>query len=82
MEQDMWRHLTRVVAITTHGSSRLVNLVTGGVGRRIVRRGLPKMMAPDGRGRFIGLYSMDTIGDEKRKTFLVSLPRTLHQALG
>lgn len=81
LEQDRWRHLTRVVAITTHGSSRLVNLVTGGIGRRIVRRGLPKMMAANAQGRFIGLYSMDTIGDEERTKFLDSLPLALHRAL-
>lgn len=81
LERDLWRHVTRVVAITSHGSSRLVNLVTGGVGRRIVRRGLPQMMAPDGFGRFIGLYSMDTIGDEERRKFLDSLPGALHKAL-
>lgn len=81
LDRDGWRHLTRVVAVTTHGSSRLVNLATGGVGRRIVRRGLPRLMAPDAYGRFIPLYGMDTIDDDARRDFLKSLPAALIRAL-
>jgi NAD(P)H dehydrogenase (quinone) len=81
LDRDGWRHLRRVVAVTTHGSSRLVNLVTGGVGRRIVRRGLPRLMSPDAYGRFIPLYGMDTIDDSTRRDFLESLPTALTHAL-
>jgi NAD(P)H dehydrogenase (quinone) len=81
LESDRWRHLTRVVAVTTHGSSGMVNMVTGGVGRRIVRRGLPRVMASDAYGRFIPLYSMDTISDTARLDFLESLPTALTHAL-
>ena len=81
LDRDLWRHLSRVVAVTTHGSSRMVNWVTGGIGRRIVQRGLPKMMAEGSFGRFIALYSMDTIGDTEREQFCASLPETLASAL-
>lgn len=81
LDRDGWRHLARVVAITTHGSSRLVNVLTGGVGRRIVRRGLPRLMSPDAYGRFIPLYGMDTIDDAERHEFLESLPAALARAL-
>ena len=81
LDQGGWRHLTRVVAVTTAGSSRLVNLLTGGVGRRIVRRGLPRLMASGAYGRFIPLYSMDTIDDTTRREFLDSLPAALARAL-
>jgi putative NADPH-quinone reductase len=81
LERDAWRHLHRVVAVTTHGSSRLVNMVTGGIGQRIVRRGLPQLMAPGSFGRFIALYSMDRIDDEKRREFAATLPSLLASAL-
>ena len=81
LERDRWGHLTRVVAVTTHGSSRMVNMLTGGVGRRIVRRGLPRLMAPGAYGRFLPLYGMDTIDDAARRRFLESLPTTLTRAL-
>lgn len=81
LDRDLWRHLSRVVAITTHGSSRLVNWVTGGIGRRVVQQGLPKMMGPESFGRVIALYSMDTIDDAEREQFCASLPETLTNAL-
>lgn len=81
LDRDRWRHLRRVVAITTHGSSKLVNLLTGGVGRRIVRRGLPRLMSPGAYGRYIPLYGMDTIDDAARHDFLESLPTALTHAL-
>jgi NAD(P)H dehydrogenase (quinone) len=81
LEHDLWRHLERVVAVTTHGSSRFVNIATGQIGRRIVRRGLPAYMAPGSKGRFIALYRMDRIGDDDRRKFsdhlATRLPRTL-----
>ncbi|MEX1006010.1 MAG: NAD(P)H-dependent oxidoreductase [Acidimicrobiia bacterium] len=81
LDRDGWSHLRRVVAITTHGSSRLVNVLTGGVGRRIVRRGLPRLMATGAYGRFIPLFGMDTIDDTTRHEFLESLPPALTRAL-
>lgn len=81
LERDAWTGLERVVAVTTHGSSRFVNTFTGGTGRRIVMRGLPRQMAIGAIGHFIALYSMDTIDDDARRRFLESLPSQLDQAL-
>ena len=81
LEKQAWANLDRVVAVTTHGSSRFVNTFTGGTGRRIVMRGLPRQMAIGAIGHFIALYSMDTIDDEDRRRFLDSLPDQLDRAL-
>lgn len=81
LDRQAWQHLSRVVAVTTHGSSRLLNAVTGGSGRRIIRRGLPRLMAPGASGRFIALYGMDTIDDAARHAFLAALPSELTLAL-
>lgn len=81
LDREAWAGLDRVVAVTTHGSSRFVNRLSGGTGRRIVMRGLPLQMALGASGRFIALYSMDTIDDYARHRFLQSLPDQLNQAL-
>ncbi|MDX1448440.1 MAG: NAD(P)H-dependent oxidoreductase [Acidimicrobiia bacterium] len=81
LERSAWENLERVVAVTTHGSSRFVNRFTGGTGRRIVMRGLPRQMTFGASGRFIALYSMDQIDDTRRAKFLDSLPSELDRAL-
>lgn len=81
LEVGGWSHLQRVVAVTTHGSSRLVNMLTGGIGRRVVRRGLPTQMADGAHGRFIALYEMDRIDDDERLRFLERVPDRVRTAL-
>ena len=81
LERDAWRTVSRVVAVTTHGSSRMVNLLTGGIGERIIRRGLPRRMAEGAFGRCLALYSMDAIDHPARAAFLEELPRELEKAL-
>lgn len=81
LERTAWADVERVVAVSSHGSSRFVNTFTGGTGRRIVMRGLPRQMAVGAIGHFIGLYSMDTIDDDARRQFLDTLPSQLDRAL-
>ncbi len=81
LDRDLWRHLVRVVAVTTHGSSRVVNIATGQIGRRIVRRGLPAYMASKSKGRFIALYKMDRIDNDRRHKFAEQLATRLPRAL-
>jgi NAD(P)H dehydrogenase (quinone) len=81
LEREAWRNVSRVVAVTTHGSSRMVNVLSGGIGERVVRRGLPGRMAPEAYGRFVALYSMDTIDDDARAAFLKRLPGELEKSL-
>ncbi len=69
LDQGCWRHLTRLVAVTTHGSSRMLNRITGGIGARIVRQGLPAQMAPDARGVFLAMYSVDRSKARDRRRF-------------
>lgn len=69
LESDSLSGIGAVVAVSTHGSSRMVAALTGGIGRRIVRRGLRPHLAPGARTSFIGLYSMDRIADDRRRRF-------------
>lgn len=70
----------RVVAVTTHGSSRFVNAVSGGIGRRIIRHGLRSHLAPGAGSTFVALYSMDRIDDERRRRFVTRARRAVRRA--
>lgn len=69
LEARSLREVGVVVAVSTHGSSRFVNAATGGIGRRIVLRGLRPHLRAGATTRFLGLYSMDRIDDDRRRRF-------------
>jgi putative NADPH-quinone reductase len=53
------RRVTRLTAVTTHGSSRFVNRVQGEWGRRYLRTELLACCAPGARFRWLALYKVD-----------------------
>ncbi|MBA3605813.1 MAG: NAD(P)H-dependent oxidoreductase [Actinomycetota bacterium] len=71
------RNVRRIVAITTHGSSKLVNAVQGEPGKRIVTRTLRAVCHPLARTRWIAMYGVDVASDEDRHAFLVRISRQL-----
>lgn len=80
LEAGRWSHVQRLVAVTTHGSSRWVNAVTGHIGRSIVLRGIPAQMAEGATGTFLALYGMDRIDDDRRRRFVAHVERRLRAA--
>lgn len=64
------RNVRRIVAVTTHGSSRLVNAVQSPGGRRTLFRSVRAMCHPLTRTRWIALYGIDTCTDSERADFL------------
>ncbi len=71
------RNVRRLVAVTTHGSSKLVNMVEGEVGKRLVGRTLRAVCHPLARTTWIAMYSMDTATEADRTTFLARVERKL-----
>jgi hypothetical protein len=65
------------VAITTHGSSKLINALEGEVGKRMVTRTLRAVCHPLARTRWIALYGIDTASDAQRAAFLERVARRL-----
>lgn len=63
-------NVRRLVTVTTHGSSRIVNAVQGSPGRRIVNRSLRAVCHPLCRTNRIAMYSVDTAAESKRAEFL------------
>jgi putative NADPH-quinone reductase len=71
------RNVRRIVAITTHGSSKLINALEGEVGKRMVTRTLRAVCHPLARTRWIALYGIDTASDAQRAAFLERVARRL-----
>jgi NAD(P)H dehydrogenase (quinone) len=71
------RNVRRIVAITTHGSSKLVNVLEGEVGKRMMTRTLRAVCHPLTRTTWIAMYGFDTAGPVRRTAFLDRIGRAL-----
>ena len=70
-------NVRRIVAITTHGSSKLVNALEGETGKRMVTRTLRSVCHPLARTTWIAMYGVDTSSDADRRSFLDRVERKL-----
>ena len=70
-------NVRRLVAITTHGSSKLVNAVQGEAGKRIVTRTLRAVCHPLARTTWLAMYGVDTSTEQQRHAFLDRVDRKL-----
>jgi putative NADPH-quinone reductase len=68
------RHL---VVVTTHGSSKFINVLQGEPGKRIVFRSIRLMCRRTVRTHWIALYRMDRRGDSERAAFLDRVEKRL-----
>jgi putative NADPH-quinone reductase len=71
------RNVRRIVAITTHGSSKWINVLEGEVGKRTMTRTLRAVCHPLARTTWIALYGIDTASDKQRDAFLDRIDRKL-----
>ena len=69
------RNVRRLTVVTTHGSSRFVNLLEGEAGKRMVSRTLRAVCHPLARTRWIALYGVDTASPAERAAFLDRVAR-------
>jgi putative NADPH-quinone reductase len=70
-------NVRRIVAVTTHGSSKLINALQGESGKRTVTRSIRTMCSKRTRTTWCALYGLDTIDEAKRVAFLDRVERTL-----
>lgn len=71
------RNIHRLVAVTTHGSSKLINMVEGESGKRTLTRSLRPMCHPLARTTWLAMYGVDNSSDEQRRAFLDRTERRL-----
>ena len=68
--RPLLQNIRRLVVITTHGSSKLINSLQGEVGKRIVNRSLRVLCSKKARTKWIARYSIDTTSDAQRAAYL------------
>lgn len=71
------RNVRRIVAVTTHGSSKAVNALQGESGKRIMTRSIRTMCHRLCRTDWIALYGVDRSTDAQRAAFLARVERRL-----
>jgi len=70
-------NVRRLIAVTTHGSSKWVNAVEGESGKRTLTRSLRSMSHPLARTSWIAMYGVDTSSPEQRARFLDRVERRI-----
>lgn len=64
------RNIRRIVVITTHGSTKLLNAAEGESGKRTVTRSMRAMCSRRARTRWCAIYDLDTCDESDRIAFL------------
>lgn len=72
-------NIRRIVAVTSHGSSKLVNAVEGESGKRVVTRSIRVLCHPLTRTTWIALYGIDRRTPEQRTAFLDRVERRVRR---
>ena len=71
------RNVRRIVVVTSHGSSKLINALEGESGKRTLTRSMRAMCSKRTRTTWCAVYGLDTAAAEKRERFLAKVERTL-----
>jgi len=71
------RNVRRIVVVTTHGSSKLVNAIQGEGGKRTVTRSIRAMCSRRTRTTWCALYGIDTSDEATRIAFLDRVEQTM-----
>lgn len=71
------RNVSRIVVVTTHGSSKLLNALEGESGKRTATRSIRAMCSRRVRTTWCAIYGVDTCSEEDRLAFLDRVESTL-----
>ncbi len=74
-------NIRRLVAVTTHGSSKFINALQGEPGKRTISRSIRLMCNRWCRARWIALYGLDKSKLEDRQKHLATIGQRVAQAL-
>lgn len=72
-------NVRRVVAITSHGSSKFLNVIEGESGRRVLGRAVRLLCHRFARTTWLALYNVDRSTDADRKAFLDRVERRMRR---
>lgn len=68
--RPLLKNIRRIVVVTTHGSSKRINMLQGEGGKRVAFRALRVLCHPFARSKWIALYAIDTCDADDRQRFL------------
>ena len=68
------RNIRRIIAVTSHGSPKHLNMLQGEGGKRVLFRSLRTMCHPMTRTNWIAYYGIDADDVTRQDAFLASLP--------
>ena len=74
-------NIRRLIAVTTHGSSKFVNALQGEPGKRTISRSIRVMCNKFCRARWIALYGIDNSTLEQREKHLATIGQRVARAL-
>ncbi|MFM7828676.1 MAG: NAD(P)H-dependent oxidoreductase [Actinomycetota bacterium] len=74
-------NIRRLVAVTTHGSSKIVNALQGEPGKRTITRSIRVMCNRWCRARWVALYGLDKSTAESRARYLNRVGQRVARAL-
>ena len=72
-------NIRRIVAVTSHGSSKFVNALEGETGKRTMTRSIRLMCSWRTRTTWCAIYGIDTCGADARNRFLQRVERTMRR---
>lgn len=70
-------NIRRIVTVTTHGSSKFINVLQGEGGKRVVNRALRVLCNRFARTKWIALYRIDRRSEAECAAFLTKVEHTL-----
>jgi putative NADPH-quinone reductase len=70
-------NIRRLVAVTTHGAPKWINMIEGEAGKRTITRSLRTMGHPRARTTWLAMYGVDTATHAQRASFLDRVERRL-----
>lgn len=68
-----------LITITTHGSSRLINMLEGETGRKVMARAVRALCHRSARATWLAMYGMDQSDATRREEFLDHVERRLRE---
>lgn len=74
-------NIRKIVVVTTHGSTKVVNALEGEAGKRTAFRSIRLMFNKRTRCHWIGLYRLDHIPHNKRGKLVTTVRRRIRRAL-
>jgi putative NADPH-quinone reductase len=75
--RPLLRNIRRIVVVTGHGSSKLVNAVEGEAGKRTVTRSMRAMCSRRTRTTWCAIYGLDNANENARDRFLAKVERAV-----